>query len=169
MGGTTRLNAPAYQLRFAQSVDAAACAALDRDHSPVFAQTSSYARLIDGEGCVLLCEQGTRLVGVAALANGVDAAELLNLVVEPSMRRQGCAFALLRHACVWARDQERSLILLEIRASNIAARLLYEQSGFRVDGVRARYYLDTKSGLREDAILMSKDLTGELKHDDTDT
>jgi ribosomal-protein-alanine N-acetyltransferase len=46
---------------------------------------------------------------------------------------------------------------LEVRASNGAARGLYEKLGFLVDGVRKNYYT-TPAG-REDALLMSLPLT----------
>ncbi|MEO0435391.1 MAG: GNAT family N-acetyltransferase [Pseudomonadota bacterium] len=135
----------------------------------MFKQADSYLRLIDGKGCVFVCEQGNKLIGIAALASGVDAAELLNLVVATAMRRNGCALALLRRACAWAQDREQTRMLLEIRAGNSSARLLYKKFGFETDGVRAKYYLDAASGLREDAILMSKELASELGNVDTHT
>jgi len=46
--------------------------------------------------------------------------------------------------------------LLEVRASNAAARGLYRSLGFQVDGVRKNYY-PAATG-REDALLMSREL-----------
>jgi len=44
-------------------------------------------------------------------------------------------------------------VRLEVRSSNSAARKLYENFGFVVDGVRHGYYSDTG----EDALMMSMD------------
>ena len=46
---------------------------------------------------------------------------------------------------------------LEVRASNVAARGLYEKLGFQLDGLRKNYY--TTAAGREDALLMSLSLT----------
>ena len=43
---------------------------------------------------------------------------------------------------------------LEVRSSNHAARKLYENFGFAVQGVRRNYYTETG----EDAVIMSADL-----------
>ena len=45
---------------------------------------------------------------------------------------------------------------LEVRPSNLSARNLYKQLGFRETGIRPNYYPETK----EDAILMSLDPSG---------
>ena len=46
--------------------------------------------------------------------------------------------------------------MLEVRESNLAARALYENNGFIVDGVRPRYYRTDQGS--EDALLMSRRL-----------
>jgi ribosomal-protein-alanine N-acetyltransferase len=52
-----------------------------------------------------------------------------------------------------ARGSARAELILELRASNVPARALYEQAGFVVAGRRPRYY---PGG--EDALLMTLDL-----------
>lgn len=59
--------------------------------------------------------------------------ELLNIAVAPEFRRRGVARELL--AALPA-----GRIFIEVRASNAAARALYESAGFRQVGVRRRYY-----------------------------
>jgi [ribosomal protein S18]-alanine N-acetyltransferase len=71
--------------------------------------------------------------------------EILNLAVDPEWRRQGVAKTLLRHQL--ARGGEH---FLEVRASNKAARKLYEHMDFRVIGTRSEYYSNPK----ESAIVM---------------
>ncbi|MDX8408249.1 MAG: hypothetical protein R8L58_07680 [Mariprofundaceae bacterium] len=46
-------------------------------------------------------------------------------------------------------------VLLEVRASNQAARSLYAGLGFRENGLRKGYYSADSHGLREDAVLMT--------------
>ena len=59
--------------------------------------------------------------------------ELLNIAVAPEFRRRGVARELL--AALPA-----GRIFIEVRASNGAARRLYESAGFRSVGVRRNYY-----------------------------
>ena len=67
-------------------------------------------------------------------------AEILTLCVSPARRRQRIAEALLRCMIEEARGQSGAKIFLEVAADNIAARKLYEQSGFTITGTRAGYY-----------------------------
>ena len=66
-------------------------------------------------------------------ATDADEWELLNIAVAPEFRRRGVARELLA-ALPGGR------IFIEVRASNMAARGLYESAGFRQVGVRRRYY-----------------------------
>lgn len=77
--------------------------------------------------------------------------ELLRLAVAPSARRAGIGRALLDHACRCLTGDKCVTCFLEVRASNNAARALYEHAGFIHDGRRARYYNNPV----EDAMLYS--------------
>jgi ribosomal-protein-alanine N-acetyltransferase len=79
-----------------------------------------------------------------------DEVQLLNLATDPEWRRRGVASRLLDRLLAFARDRACTLVTLEVRASNDAARALYTRRGFRDVGVRKRYYPDTG----EDALLM---------------
>jgi ribosomal-protein-alanine N-acetyltransferase len=70
---------------------------------------------------------------IAWRATTADEFEILNLAVDPSLRRKGVAKALLKALPSGA-------VFLEVRASNHAARSLYEQAGFVEAGIRPRYY-----------------------------
>lgn len=63
-------------------------------------------------------------------------AEILNLAVHPSHRRQGIASTLLSSATLDRFDE----VYLEVRESNTAARALYAELGFVDAGVRPNYY-----------------------------
>jgi [ribosomal protein S18]-alanine N-acetyltransferase len=80
--------------------------------------------------------------------------ELENIVVAPAARRQGLGTQLLRGLLERARQQHAVAILLEVRASNAAARALYRACGFVEAGARPRYYQNPQ----EDAIIFRHNL-----------
>lgn len=92
------------------------------------------------------------LVGYVCFWVVFEELRLMNLAVAPHARRQGVARALVRHALSRAREQGADRALLEVRASNEAARRLYAGFGFRQVAVRAGYYTDPC----EDAVLMER-------------
>jgi len=75
---------------------------------------------------------------------------VMTLAVEPSVRRQGIASELVQFMLTFGRAQGAVRAILEVRASNLAERGLYEQMGFRQTAVRTKYYANPI----EDAILM---------------
>ncbi len=80
--------------------------------------------------------------------------EIENVVVGHEVRRQGIGSSLIRKLITRAHAKNAERILLEVRASNMAARALYQKAGFQVSGVRSRYYCDPI----EDAISYTLDL-----------
>jgi len=89
-------------------------------------------------GCLLVESEGGYALGTHVLGE----VELLRIGVLPSFRRHGQGRALLRAFLRACADQDVARVLLEVRADNSPARRLYESSGFRSLGVRARYYTD---------------------------
>jgi ribosomal-protein-alanine N-acetyltransferase len=81
---------------------------------------------------------------------------LMNLAVDPAWRRRGLATALVRHALREGAKQGTVRATLEVRASNAAARSLYEKLGFRETARRASYYTNPV----EDAVLMETPISG---------
>ncbi len=74
---------------------------------------------------------------------------LLNIAVDPRVRREGVGRRLLAHALDYAASRGAKVGFLEVRRSNRAAQHLYEKYGFKEMGVRPRYYEDG-----EDAVVM---------------
>ncbi|WP_336818384.1 MULTISPECIES: ribosomal protein S18-alanine N-acetyltransferase [unclassified Cedecea] len=83
----------------------------------------------------------------------LDEATLFNIAVDPAYQRQGLGKALLEHLIVELEKRDVFTLWLEVRASNVAARTLYESLGFNEATVRRNYY-PAKEG-REDAIVMA--------------
>ena len=80
----------------------------------------------------------------------------MNVAVEPELRRQGVASALLGHLFETA-DREGEQYTLEVRPSNHEAIAMYERFGFHSAGLRRGYYHDNK----EDALIMWRTAPGE--------
>ncbi len=79
-----------------------------------------------------------------------DEVQLMNVATAPERRGSGYARALMLDMLVQARARRASLITLEVRRGNEAARSLYKAFGFTEEGIRPRYYSDNA----EDAIVM---------------
>jgi ribosomal-protein-alanine N-acetyltransferase len=88
------------------------------------------------------------LAGYVICARYADVWHVMNVAVDPPLRRQGVASALLE-AMIEAAGAEEPFTL-EVRPSNTGAIALYERFGFRAAGTRPRYYHDTG----EDALIM---------------
>jgi ribosomal-protein-alanine N-acetyltransferase len=74
---------------------------------------------------------------------------IMNVAVDPDVRRQGLGTALLTRLLERV-DDEDARYTLEVRRSNGGAIELYEGFGFLVAGLRRRYYQDNG----EDALVM---------------
>lgn len=96
------------------------------------------------------------VLGYALMSMAVGEAHILNVCVAPELRRQGLAQFLMKHLLMVARAANVSLVLLEVRASNLAAQELYAQYGFKRLGLRKGYY-PAREG-REDALVLGLDL-----------
>jgi ribosomal-protein-alanine N-acetyltransferase len=67
-------------------------------------------------------------------------AEILTLAVDPAVRRQGVARALVHAAATAARAAGAETLFLEVAVDNLPAIALYEGAGFEAAGRRRGYY-----------------------------
>jgi len=79
----------------------------------------------------------------------VDECHILNVAVDPDARRMGIGERLIRDAIVEAKARNATVVTLEVRRSNLAARGLYRKFDFQERRLRRNYY-----GPGEDAIVM---------------
>jgi [ribosomal protein S18]-alanine N-acetyltransferase len=77
--------------------------------------------------------------------------EIENLVVASDFRRRGWGSKLLRSLIDAAHQAGATAFFLEVRESNLAARALYNRTGFVENGRRKRYYREPE----EDAIVLT--------------
>ncbi len=103
-------------------------------------------------GFYMALDENRRLCGYIIFMCLSPECEILNIAVSPECRRQGIADALISHACGIAREKKCETLMLEVRESNLPARLLYEKHGFHIVGYRRAYYKNPT----EDAVLMDK-------------
>ncbi len=105
-----------------------------------------------------IAERGGELVGYSVAWLGVGTGHLGNLAVAPGARRHGVAGMMIDDLKAEAETLGVRTITLEVRVSNFAAQWLYRRHGFRLAGLRRRYYRDTG----EDALVMewSSDAAG---------
>jgi [ribosomal protein S18]-alanine N-acetyltransferase len=75
---------------------------------------------------------------------------IMNLAVQPQLRRRGIARDLVQQALAIGEAKGARIALLEVRASNTAAHALYEGLGFMRKGIRRGYY----ERPNEDAVIM---------------
>ncbi len=66
--------------------------------------------------------------------------ELENIIVAPRARRVGIGMRFLDDFLGRAKETNSDAVFLEVRESNLAARALYEKSGFQQTGRRKSYY-----------------------------
>jgi ribosomal-protein-alanine N-acetyltransferase len=98
----------------------------------------------------LMRSAGGALVAYCACWMVFDELHINSLAVDEAWRRQGLARQLLATVFQDATAGGARSATLEVRHSNMAARLLYERLGFHVEGVRLDYYQEP----REDALVL---------------
>ena len=138
------------QIRSLSYSDLPAVAAIERRAFPTPWSIAMFVlELSKPTGVCLAAVRGGALVGYTVCSRYDTVWHVMNIAVAPEARRQGIASALLRELYARAGD-DRAQFTLEVRRSNHAALDLYQRDGFRVAGMRRRYYQDNG----EDALIM---------------
>lgn len=79
----------------------------------------------------------------------LDEADVNNIAVDSAWQNKGVGSALMHDMIEECKLRGIASITLEVGANNIVAQKLYENFGFRKEGLRKKYYNNT-----EDAIIM---------------
>jgi ribosomal-protein-alanine N-acetyltransferase len=101
-----------------------------------------------------------QVVGMLVIWLILDEAHIATLAIHPEFRRRGIAKKLLTVGLNEMIGKGAQSAMLEVRASNHPAQILYQDFGFVVVGRRPKYYQDNG----EDAILMT---ASNLDHGDS--
>ena len=91
------------------------------------------------------------MLGYVGMHHLVDEGFITNVAVSPDARRRGVARALLAQLSAYGREHSLYRVTLEVRVSNTPARTLYEAEGYKLDGIRPKFY----SQPAEDAAIYS--------------
>lgn len=118
--------------------------ALARLEAECFSEPWSAAALaeeLDNPHAVFrVATDGETVLGYAGMHHLADEGFLANVAVFPAARRQGAAAALIGALVRYGQKERLFRLTLEVRASNLPARALYEKAGFTPDGVRPHFY-----------------------------
>ncbi len=101
-------------------------------------------------------EAGERIIGYGGFWLILDEAHITSVTIQVESRGLGYGRQLMQHLHGAALEKGASLLTLEVRGSNLAARGLYESMGFEAVGLRKGYYSTTG----EDAIVMTLKIGG---------
>jgi len=101
---------------------------------------NDFAECVDSGVPFLVAEQQGIVAGYVVAHYAADEGEILNLGVAAAHRRQGIGRALVERVLQTLVQRGVGTVYLEVRASNAAARQLYESLGFGEVARRARYY-----------------------------
>lgn len=111
-----------------------------------WAEMNAPARL-----CRVVVDPAGRLAGYLFCAWQYLDLHVLKIATLPQFRRQGLARRLMALAEDHVREFGGETVTLEVRASNVGARELYTNLGYRQAGLRRAYYGDG-----EDAVVMTR-------------
>lgn len=98
-------------------------------------------------------EEG-KVLGYVGSQAAPPEADVMNLAVSPSCRRSGLGRALMQELMHRLCKQGMEVLFLEVRASNVEAKSLYESLGFCDVGCRKKYYVNPT----EDALIYRREL-----------
>ncbi len=103
-------------------------------------------------GVVAKTDDGA-LIGYAGAIFALESADVALVAVSPKARRGGIGFDVTSALLDKLFIAGVKTAYLEVRVSNAPARGLYEKLGFKIVGIRKKYYEDL-----EDALLMARKL-----------
>lgn len=142
-------------IRKMAAADIEAIARLERS---CFSEPWSYSLLASGihspYDVYYVFEQAEIIIGYANLRILAGEAEIQRIAVSPAYQRLGAGRKLMDVMVTCAMKKGASVIRLEVRESNIAARRLYESYDFVTEAVRKAYYQNPT----EDALMMYRTL-----------
>lgn len=101
-----------------------------------------------------VAEEEGEILGYCGFIFVLDEAEIPNVCVKASARKQGVGKQMMNVLTEEAKKLGIATLFLEVRESNTAAKTLYKSLGFTEDGIRKNFYEQPV----ENAILMSKAL-----------
>ena len=107
--------------------------------------------LLNPNSKYIVAKIDNKIVGYAGIWKAVDDVHITNIVTAKKLRRQNIGSILLSNLIQMARTENGiTSITLEVNSNNIPAQNLYKKYGFKIVGLRKKYYNNT-----DDAIIMT--------------
>ncbi len=107
--------------------------------------------LLNSNSEYIVAKINNKIVGFAGIWKAVDDVHITNIVTAKKVRRQNIGSTLLLNLIQMAKAKNGiTAITLEVNSNNIPAQKLYKKFGFKVVGLRKKYYNNI-----EDAIIMT--------------
>lgn len=101
----------------------------------------------------VVAKLNNEIIGFGGIWFSVDDIHITNIVVKKIYRNQKIGSLILTALIDMCKNQAQKAITLEVNLNNIPAQKLYQKFGFKIVGIRKKYYNNT-----EDAIIMTKTL-----------
>jgi len=95
-------------------------------------------------------DEDKKIAGICGLRDIAGEGEITNVAVSPQKRRSGIGRALIGRAMKQCDELGIRDVTLEVRVSNVPAIVLYEEFGFKNEGIRPNFYEHPN----EDAMIM---------------
>ncbi len=121
--------------------------------SAPWSENAITAELTNPLSCWLVAVEGDKVRGYVGSQAVLGEADMMNIAVDPSCRRQGIARRLVEGLIAQLKETGNYQLTLEVRASNAPAISLYEELGFVQVGRRPKYYAKPT----EDALILRKE------------
>ncbi|HOX22054.1 MAG TPA: ribosomal protein S18-alanine N-acetyltransferase [Elusimicrobiales bacterium] len=142
-------------IRLATAGDAAAMAALESGHPTAAGWgKAGFETEFNQPGAVIfVADEGGRVCGFICGRMLPPEIQVLNMAVSEGCLRKGLATRLLNELFKRGRAAGCAVATLEVRKSNEPAQCCYLKAGFKIVGIRPKFYNGT-----EDAVLMDAPL-----------
>ncbi|MBQ2916928.1 MAG: ribosomal protein S18-alanine N-acetyltransferase [Clostridia bacterium] len=110
--------------------------------------------LLNPNSKYIIAKINDKIVGFAGIWKAVDDVHITNIVTAKNFRKQNIGSMMLLALIEMAKSEKNiTSITLEVNSTNIPAQKLYEKFGFKVVGLRKKYYNNI-----DDAVIMTKNL-----------
>lgn len=127
---------------------------LESDFDDFWNVTTLKNELLNPNSKYIVAKLNNIVVGFAGIWKSVDDVHITNIVVNKKFRKQNIGSLMLSKLIELAKlEPNISSITLEVNSNNIDAIKLYEKFGFKVVGLRKKYYNNI-----DDAIIYTKEL-----------
>jgi len=81
-----------------------------------------------------------QVLGYFVATHSLDSADLLNICIHPQYQHQGLGTQLFDYLTKQLQTLNLDTLFIEVRASNETAFLFYQKLGFKLIGLRKKYY-----------------------------